>query len=292
VTRALLLACCACGRIAFDPLGASDAASCTWGPFGSATVATELNSLSPDYATAVCADNLVIIFDSNRGVTGLFHLYQSTRSDVLSQFSMPTELTSLEIPSSSDSNPAVTPDGNTLYYTNNSSGADHINIATRTDVTQDFGIPIPVPGMLGTMTASSPSILPDELTLYFYQYAGPSALDDIYVATRASRSDGWDTIAPVAAVNTAVSEGVPSISADGLELFFSRQPTGPGSDDLYVSRRATTSDPFPAPVTIDELNTPTAAESDPTISYDGRTLWFARGPAGNADIYFAQRDCL
>jgi Tol biopolymer transport system component len=290
----------ACGRIGFDAHGpAGDAsgndaladvapdATCNWGPFEPATHADNLASALQDYASAVTADNLHIIFDSNRS-GGNYDLYEATRTDPQSMFTNVTALTTLNT-GSADSNPAISPDGLTLYFTSTVTGQDRIYVAKRGDVSQAFGAAVVVPGMLGTLTADSPSISPDELSMYFERTLAGNY--DIYVATRSTTADPWDTITAISAINTPMDDNVPSISSDGLELFFSHKPGGVGTDALYVSRRASTSDPFPAATAITELDGSGTEESDPTISYDGRTLWFAVYGI-DADIYSAQRSCL
>jgi hypothetical protein len=46
-------------------------------------------------------------------------------------------------------------------------------------------------------------------------------------------------------INSSAYDGDPSISADGLELFFeSRRSGGHGNADIYVSKRASKDDPW------------------------------------------------
>jgi Tol biopolymer transport system component len=288
-----------CGRISFDSRdelrgdargdGAADAVSCTWGPFGVPVQATALNTFSNDYGTAISADNLRIIFDSNFNSSG-YKVYEATRTNTQSMFSGVTALTAIN--STVDAgNPTMTPDATALYFSSARSGQDRIYRSERTTLAQPFSAPQLLPGMLATLAPiSGPSISADELTLYFNRDANDGNGDDIYVATRGAITDGWDTIAPVTAVNTSMAEGVPSISSDGLELYFSRLTNGVGTDRIFVSRRASIATPFPAATQLVEIDM-SSPESDPTISDDGTTLWFALYGT-DADIYSAQRTCM
>jgi len=94
-------------------------------------------------------------------------------------------------------------------------------------------------------------------------------------------------------VNTEYYEDNPCISVDGLELYFnSNRPNGHGSADLYVLKRATTSDPWQAPINLGA--TVNSSESDyvPSISTDELSLFFASnrpGSYGGMDIWLTTR---
>jgi Tol biopolymer transport system component len=131
-----------------------------------------------------------------------------------------------------------------------------------------------------------PSISADELDLYFYsdRLGGFGDLD-IWVTTRPSVNDAWGTpvnLGPT--VNSAYREHFPSISPDGLVLFFdSTRPGGEGSFDLYMSRRATKHDPWGAPVNLGPVISAGTAIT-PSISRDGSMLYFSRYGNGLASI--------
>jgi Tol biopolymer transport system component len=106
---------------------------------------------------------------------------------------------------------------------------------------------------------------------------------DIYSAP--PRGDGFAPRAPVAAVNTRLPwnpedptqdwEFNPEVSADGRILVFaSLRPGGHGSGDLYVSHRQ--GGEWSAPVNLGPAVNSSHDEFHPTLSRDGRTLYFAR----------------
>lgn len=98
----------------------------------------------------------------------------------------------------------------------------------------------------------------------------------------------------VAALNTTAMDGGAALSNDGHLLFFtSSRPGGPGSNDLYASRRADPKDDFawePPILLSGEVNTP-AVEAKPfylpNAEERGHNLYFNRGPNVNElnDIY-------
>jgi Tol biopolymer transport system component len=117
---------------------------------------------------------------------------------------------------------------------------------------------------------------------------------EIYEATRPDRTSDFGTPTRIAALSSSSNDWTPSISSDGLELYF--QTNRGVNYDIYVSRRASTTDAWPTPARLEPLSGDTYSETDPTISYDGTSLGFGmfQGPGGlgNADIYYASRSCL
>lgn len=84
------------------------------------------------------------------------------------------------------------------------------------------------------------------------------------------------------AVLTSSEEDDPSLTEDLCELYLLR------NGDLYISRRATATDSWPAAVPIMELNT-TASELRPSVAADGLTLYFSRSDGAQRDIYVTTR---
>jgi WD40-like Beta Propeller Repeat len=84
-----------------------------------------------------------------------------------------------------------------------------------------------------------PNVRADGLEVVFSSNrSGTLGAQDIWVATRAARSDPWS--APVnigSAVNTTAAETRPSLSKDGNQLLFGRAPGPEGSSDIYVTTR-------------------------------------------------------
>jgi serine/threonine protein kinase len=79
-----------------------------------------------------------------------------------------------------------------------------------------------------------------------------------------------------APVNSSENESFPSLSADGLSLYFaSYRSDGLGEHDLYVTTRETKNDPWCPPVNLGpNVNSP-SSEWAPRISGDGLSLFFA-----------------
>jgi hypothetical protein len=85
-------------------------------------------------------------------------------------------------------------------------------------------------------------------------------------------------------INTPGFEGKPSLSADGLELYFvSDRPGaigGPGDQDIYVSRRTSVNRSWGAPERVPPQVSSAFFDITPTISLDGLALYFGSNRPG------------
>jgi hypothetical protein len=95
------------------------------------------------------------------------------------------------------------------------------------------------------------------------------------------------------AINSAFGDFAPSLSRDGLTLyFFSDRPGGYGGNDIWVSRRADLNAPWRAPENLGLDINSSGDENAPTLSVDGHRLYFASdrpGGAGGLDLYVSRR---
>ena len=143
-----------------------------------------------------------------------------------------------------------------------------------------------------------PSISPDGLSLYFSDGHSPqfgnhlpgglSGDGDIWMLARETVNDAWGApvnIGPAVNSQHAVS---PSLSADGLSLYFQSHRSGHLGDhcDIMVATRATTVDSFGSPVFLSNVNS-YDGEWMPDISADGRTLFFSRSAC--TQLWMARR---
>ena len=138
------------------------------------------------------------------------------------------------------------------------------------------------------------SLTVDGLSLFFTsRRSGGLEGYDIWVATRETVNDDWSESAKLGpAVNmTDQSEWDPSISSDGLELYFSRGP-GHTNHDLYVTTRETTNDEWSTAVSLGETINSPAEDGDPCVSADGLSLYLSSsrtGGEGERDLYVTTR---
>lgn len=133
----------------------------------------------------------------------------------------------------------------------------------------------------------------DGLTLYFTGRKSKNRLvpggDDFYFSHRASVTDSWQQSQKLGPpVNSDGDEGALTISPDGRYFLFAgcQWPDGFGSCDIYAS--VLTGNAPGKPINLGSKVNTGAWESQPSLSSDGRTLYFASarmGGYGKSDIY-------
>ena len=99
---------------------------------------------------------------------------------------------------------------------------------------------------------------------------------------------GTPTVVPN--INSDSGDWGPSITADGLQLFFiSWRPGGLGERDIWAATRSTTSESFGDPVNLGPTVNGSRKENMPSISDDGLQLFFFSNRDGSDDLYVATR---
>ncbi|MEJ0056371.1 MAG: OmpA family protein [Bacteroidota bacterium] len=139
-----------------------------------------------------------------------------------------------------------------------------------------------------------PVLTADEQELIFTRRVGGGQEDDedLVVSKKDTRGRWMKPVSVSAAINSRYNEGTCSISADGRQLIFTScvGRRGFGSCDLFESRKI--GNEWTRPVNLGpEINSP-AWESQPSLSADGRMLFFVsdrRGGIGNKDIYVSYK---
>ena len=144
-----------------------------------------------------------------------------------------------------------------------------------------------------------PNLSFDGLSMYFHSGMRPGPefpVGDfyLYVATRESVEDGWRTPEPLPVELNQGGDGGPSISSDGLSLYFSRgDEMGPGLEaDIYYTTRETTNSPWMNPQPVTAVNATGVADLYPDISSNELELYFSSvraGGEGGSDIWVSRR---
>jgi Tol biopolymer transport system component len=214
-------------------------------------------------------------------------------------FGEPTNLGPTVNSSSTDFDSSISPDGLSLYFGSNrpgGSGRYDLWVTTRATVSDPWEQPVNLgPTVNSSAWDSCPSISADGLSLFFESNRPGGVGDqDIWVTSRPTPDSDWGppvNLGPT--VNSSAWDSCPYISADGLSLYFdSRRPGGSGTCDLWVTTRATVSDPWEQPVNLGPTVNSSASEYQPGISADGLILFFFSnrpGGSGDDDIWVTSR---
>jgi Tol biopolymer transport system component len=247
-----------------------------------------VNTGSADARPDISADGLSVYFNSNRsGGYGNHDIYVTTRATKDDDWGPPINLGPNVNSSLTDNEPDISADGLTLYF---SSGGD-IWVATRTTTEDGWGPRVKLGPTVNSLGGNyGPSISADGLELFFTSdRPGGYGDSDLWVTTRETTQDEWgEPVNLGSTINSSVQDQSPSISADGLMLFFDCGPDGSNDWDLWVTKRATKSDPWGEPVNLGPAVNSSSWECAPSISDDGSTLvfWSSRpGGSGSSDLW-------
>ena len=129
--------------------------------------------------------------------------------------------------------------------------------------------------------------------------SGPSLY---FSSTRSGNSDLFRTVShggsfgfasPIDELNTALTDGQPNLSRDGLEIYFFSNRPGSAGNDIYVATRPTAQDPWSPPQNLGPDVNSEYSETRPSLSWDGTTLYLGSnrpGGDGDADHYVTTRN--
>ena len=261
---------------------------------------------SPYYEATqwISHDGLESFFHSTRPPSQGQDLWVATRSATEHQWKEAVHLGPIINSHLLDWGPSISADGLELFFCSPREGSIEgenpwdIWMTRRMTRNNDWGKPLNLgPPINTTFGEVSPCISGDNLSLFFASdrpdgYGGA----DIWVATRTSRDNPWgEPVNLGSSVNSRAFEIFPSISSEGLILFFTSgflsypaRPGGFGGPDLWVTNRATKDDQWGEPVNLGPLVNTAAEEACPYISPDSSTLYFSSdrpGGFGNFDLW-------
>jgi len=181
---------------------------------------------------------------------------------------------------------SISADGLVLYFSSNRAGgygAFDIYVTTRASKSDPWGLPTNLGPTVNSSAGDEASrISADGLELYFASWrAGGYGDADIYVARRATVNDPWGepvNLGPT--VNSAYGETYLFLSPDSLLLFFadnwlaSPRPGGYSSQDIWITKRASLSDPWEMPINLGSRLNESVWNYAPRLSADGRTFYY------------------
>ncbi len=259
----------------------------------------------------ISRDDRTFYMASNRpGGLGGLDIWVSTRVGVDAPWEAPVNVGAPVNSAANDFCPTIDPNGLDFYFVSNRAGgcggADIYstrvysgvgfvqpqNLGCAVNSAADEASPFPLQQRSGQLlyfsSARPGGFSPDP--------PGATAGDsDLYLSS--ARGGAFGAAELVAGVNTASEDGQPSLRRDGLELFFfSNRPGTLGLADIYAATRARTSDPWATPLNLGpNVNSAAGAETRPSLSWDGMTLYFGStrpGGEGSTDHYLTTRERL
>lgn len=196
--------------------------------------------------------------------------------------------------------PSISADGLTVVFESDQPGTlgqTDLWIATRASRDDAFSTAVNLGKDINSdRQEKDPCLSADGLTLYFAVVDDPYGVGktDLAVATRPDADSpflAYDVLDDF--VNSEVSDSCPSISADGLQLYFtSKRSGGYGSSDIWIATRSHQDTPFRRIQNAGGVINTGGRETSPHISSDGLRLYFAStrpGGFGRRDLWVSSR---
>jgi WD40-like Beta Propeller Repeat len=262
-----------------------------------------VNTNLAELAPFLSKDGLSLYFVRGAGAGGFGgeDIWVSQRASSDDAWGLPQNLGPTINTVSNDFGASLTLDGHTLYFVSNRPGlgGNDLYVSRRHNRRDDFAWQ--PPGNLGSINTPANELaaahFEDDLTgvttLYFASNR-PGGLggDDIYVSTLLPD----ETFGPAVLVQELSSSSAdiqPAIRRDGLEIFLASPRSGTlGGLDLWVSTRASTSDPWSIPVNVGPAVNSASNDARASLSFDGTELYFQSNRDGNQDFYRSTRSKL
>lgn len=203
--------------------------------FGTPTRFAPFSTAGNETKASITANGLYAVIGSDQaGGAGGVDVWESTRTSTSVAWSALVRTRVMMVDTAaSDHDPMISADGLHVYAAPSAPGAQHIVVASRTNVNASFGAPVTI--IDSGANDGDPSVTPDERILVFYSGRTGAGFSggNIWYATRANATAAWGTPRPVPDVNTNNNDGDPHLSTDGCRLYFGRDG---GQDwDLYVT---------------------------------------------------------
>jgi hypothetical protein len=166
-----------------------------------------------------------------------------------------------------------------------------------------FGEPTIVLNINSEFSDGAPQISRDGLELYFISkrpsLTTGTSLWRIWVSSQPTTREPWSTPVELGMpANFAGSVQTPSLSGDGLELYFSDgvlnqpNPSGLGNSDIWVMTRTDRDAPWGEPVNLGTIINTEYDEDTPCISANGLELYYAVNVPDhpkNSELFMATR---
>ena len=284
-----------------------------WSPATRVEAATgtdpSFNGAGLDGCPFISRDGKTFYMASDRpGGLGGLDIWVSTRERIDDPWGAPANVGAPVNSAANDFCPTIARDGHLFYFVSNRAGgcggADiyttRLRSASGFEAVENLGCQLN-----SAADEASPFPMPERSrgpVLYFSSSrAGgftPEAQGavtgdaDLYLSESHGGTFGAAALVPGA--NSASEDGQPNVRRDGLELFFfSNRPGTLGLADIYAATRASAADPWTTPVNLGpSVNSSAGAETRPSLSWDGTTLYFGStrpGGEGSSDHYVTMR---
>jgi Tol biopolymer transport system component len=158
--------------------------------------------------------------------------------------------------------------------------------AMRCDPAAPFHAPVPVSSLNTSLEEATPRLSNDELSIVFVRRTGgPSGNYDLYTSQRASIDQAFDPPVVIGSLNSIYSDNWPSLTPDGLTIYFQTDRVVPGTVQVWAGSRTSVTAPWGPPAQVTGFSN---NDVEPLVTASGSAIYFSssvRTGLGMGDIF-------
>lgn len=273
-------------------LGVMLSATAAYSEWSTPVPVTEVNTIYSEANPFLTSDGLTLYF--TRGKTDSFYydrLYQATRTTPSGPFANVKEISALNYSNGHIASPWVSADNLRMYYMRTEPGNHYRLKFTQRNSPTDLWAPGgDVAELNGLGNIDHVTLSADERTIIFNDdgaIAGGRGGYDLWMASRADRFEPFGAVRNLTEVSTTSWDLGPSLSPDGLNLFYFSYRNG--NTGIFEASRTTINDTFDNIAYLPGLTVPGAQSAYPAIDSTGTTLYCRYLAPGSStyDIYIS-----
>ena len=257
------------------------------GPWSQATELAPVNSTAMDGCPFPTTDGKRLFIASTRpGGFGGIDIWIAERPNTHTPWGTPTNLGPRVNSADNDFCPSPQPGGHFMFVSNRPGGCGGADIyRTRFDHQNGWAPPANLGCAVNSAADEAGPVLARH-TLYFSSTRAGNS--DIYASAALGSRIGPPQ--PIVELNSPVDDSRPFVRPDGKEIVIdSTRPGGLGQTDIWGANRRHAHEPWSQPVNLGPaVNSPTA-ETRPSLSSDGTTLYFGSTRGTSQDVFTSTR---
>jgi Tol biopolymer transport system component len=271
--------------------GVTIAGACSKGDFGPLEPISGLAVEGDLYAPSVTADGLLLAFAAS--TPGSEKIYIAERPSRGEPFGKAVLVDLMQSPILGT--PFISADGLEIYFTLEGFGGPSSRdlwVVWRQHRSEVFGARKPLDSLNTMSREHSPWLSYDRKTILFTTSRQTDAsASEIWWATRENLEDynyNFSGLAPVPTARVDSEDRSPSLSPDGLTLYFTSDRRG--EFDVWSMKRPRIGAPFGEPV-LEESLSEQGEEVDARLSPDGHEMFLSSSGDKGQELFVARREC-
>ena len=207
-------------------------ASLTLDTFSNVAKASDLSSGAGDSKVSITADGLTAFLNSSRaGGSGMTDVWRATRASTTGTFDTPDQKYLVSVNTGGDQwDPHISANGLRLYIAPPASPMQHIEMASRESLDDDFGAPVALTQLDSGERDNDPTLTADERLIVFASNRNGDR--NLWYALRDDPTQPFGAPMIVPEINTNIDDG-PHLSHDGCRLYFTSDRDG--DVDVWVT---------------------------------------------------------